>query len=117
MSDVLCLQTKVRNISSQPLSYGYLIKLGIFKQLRSGEEASGFGNLFQMVQDNVLEAQALQRDLQAGRIAIVSVPAPIIGDPVNDTVRMLEINDGMLEHDDPCWGRYVSSGGIADGGN
>jgi hypothetical protein len=108
VSDIRCLKTTVRNISGARMIFGYLPPHG--KDLDSNEEISFYGNLFEIVAGNARKRNSLAADLQAGRLVVTQTPAPHYYDAENDTVRILEINDGVLTHDDPCWGRYVSSG-------
>lgn len=116
MSDITNLKTTVRNISGAKRTFGYLPHNG--KTLRSNEEYSFFGNIFEMLaaKNNKRDINALATDLLAGNLVVTSTPSQHYYDPVGDTVQVLKINNGVLVQDDPSWGHYVSSG-VIDGDN
>lgn len=102
-----CLETKVRNVSGKTLSFGYLPPHG--RRLAAGEELSFFGNLVDLLSRNKRKRSALVRDLEAGRLVIVETPSQHYFDLTDDVTKVLGVDAGAVEVNDPCWGEYSSS--------
>jgi hypothetical protein len=102
---VSCLYTTVINTgATRPI--GYLGKHG--KRLAAGEQFSEPGHLPDKLRDNLRKFHSLERDLDEGRLAILSTPSVHLYDDTLDVAKVLELNNNSLSAQDPCWGSYVS---------
>lgn len=101
------LYTTVINPTEQSRTYGYLGAHG--RTLAAGEQYLHPGNLLDQLASKPRQHAALVRDLDAGDLAIMSTPAPILWDNTADEAKVLVLADGTLGVTDSEFGPYSSS--------
>jgi hypothetical protein len=104
--DMSCLFTTVRNNSGQQRRFGFLPPHG--RQLAADEEFTMFGNITEVMvaQQRVTSKRridALMRAIDAGDLVITETPRPILQDQDTAAIKMLELRNGTLSAEDPCW--------------
>lgn len=82
MADTLDLYTTLKNIGSAERFFGYVGRHG--KRLAAAATVTVFGHLSAQLGWNRRKQQALERDLLASKITILSTPRPIIKDTAAD---------------------------------
>jgi hypothetical protein len=102
-----CYKTKVRNISGADRVFGWVPPHG--KKLEAGEEYEIYGDLSAHLAGNKRQSDGFQRDVDNGRIAVVSTPIDHHYDTVHAETKLLGIHDHAVRMDDPCGGAYSSS--------
>lgn len=109
MSEITCLQTKVRNMSGKEAFFGFLPPHG--KRLASGEEYSYFGGVDTLYSSITKKRHrtALQNAVNNGKIVIVQTPTPHYYDATLDVTKILAVQNSVVNDVDPCWGDYSSS--------
>ena len=103
------IQTKVRNISSKSLFFGYLGAHGV--RLAPGEEYSQDGDLVAKLSSNprkVRQLNGLKADLDSV-LAIVGTPKDHFYDETKDATKVLQVDNGVITAVDPSYGAYSSS--------
>lgn len=104
------LQTKVRNTHTTSLYYSYLGSHGV--RLAAGAEHTEDGDLVSKINSGRAAKRrltALNADLAADRIAIVSTPKDHFYDEEADETKILRVHSGAITAIDPSWGAYSSS--------
>lgn len=108
MPDTSCLYTTVKNPLAFPRTYGYLGAHG--KLLPAGAHFTQIGDLVDtLIGDKRYKKRgtaALERDLLADKIEIITTPRPILKDAATFDIKMLNLTGGVLGTLDPCWGAY-----------
>ncbi len=110
--DTSCLYSVVKNTSNKRRVFGFLPPHG--RELDADEEFVSFGNIVDNLGGNRgsepsvkrRDQVAFERAIADGDLKIMSTPAVILRD-IDDnsglTVKMLQLNAGVLEDVDPCW--------------
>lgn len=105
LMDTSCLYSTVKNIGASALFFGYLGRRG--KTLAVGEQYTIKGHVLDAVRNEDRSGDkhidALLRDVEAGRLDIVSTPAPLFSDAVTGQTKTFAVNNGTLQVIDPCW--------------
>lgn len=108
MPDTTCLYTTVKNPLSFSRTYGYLGAHG--KTLPAGAHFTQIGDLVDVMTGDkrykVRATDALERDILADKIEIISTPRPILKDGSTSDIKMLDLDAAALGVVDPCWGAY-----------
>lgn len=111
MADTSDLFTTVKNPLASTHVYGYLGYHG--KTLLAGAEFTQIGNLIDYAAagkpTHKRWTDAIQRDLLAGRIVLISTPRVILKDTVTKAIKGLKLTSGALGTVDPSWGAYTDS--------
>lgn len=110
MSDVSSLFTTYKNTMQTSHFFGYLGLHG--RTLLSGAKYTSFGWPRPFTSShgrapNSRWANALQRDLLAGRIEVLTTPGVILHDLVTNEVKVLSLSGQALGSVDPSWGAYT----------
>ena len=111
--DTSCLYSTVKNTSGVPKFFGFLPPHG--RTLAANQEFTVFGDIRHQVGTNQGGERSVQRRslvafenaLNAGHLEIVNTPSPVLQDTVTNDPQMLQINDGTLAAQDPCWHNSV----------
>jgi hypothetical protein len=105
------LYTTVRNPLTNARTYGYLGAAG--RLLPAGAHFTFIGDLVStLIGDKRYKRRqtaALERDLLAGRIELISTPRIILRDATTAAIKVLDLNGGVLGTLDPSWGAYVDT--------
>ncbi len=101
-----CLFSSVKNISGGTLKFGFLPPHG--RELEDDEEFTFIGDVVEaVIRGERVTSQrnldALKRALANEQLVIVKTPNPILYDDVTELSKMLDIQNGTLGVDDPCW--------------
>ena len=112
MADTTMLFTTVKNPAGATKTFGYLGAHG--KTLPGLAHFSQIGSLVDAIAHDTIfksyrKTDALQRDLIAGVIEIISTPAVILKDSVSGAIKALSLSGGALGVVDPSWGAYTDS--------
>lgn len=103
-----CLNTRLKNISGGTLNFSYLPPHG--RVLADDGAIEIAGDLMTYFHTggrmNKRKLDAFIADLEAGRLAVVHTPNPILFDYANTISKMLRLNSGTLSSADPCYGAY-----------
>jgi hypothetical protein len=98
------LYTLVRNTSGKKLFFGYLRPQGI--TLADDEEYAVPGNLVDAFRRDGRKLRALEADLAAKALAIISTPAAVVIDSATFAVKTVGVTSGALALSDPSYGAF-----------
>lgn len=101
-----CLYSTVKNVSGGTLKFGFLPPHG--RELEDDEEFTVMGDIVEaVIRGERVTSQrnldALKRAIAEEKLYIVETPRPILYDDVTQVSKMLDIQNGSLGVDDPCW--------------
>lgn len=103
-----CLQSTVKNTSGATKTFSFLPGHGA--TLTAGQEKSYTGDITGLIaQKSKRELDSFLAALDAGDIAIVSTPSPLLYDEVDDQTQKLTLANSGLFATDPCWSDSGSS--------
>lgn len=110
MADTTMLFTTVRNPSGQARTYGYLGAHG--RTLPGLGHFSQIGDLIDAIAPNNIsktyrKTNAIQRDLLANRLVLITTPALILKDSATSAIKAVKLTGGVLGIVDPSWGAYT----------
>jgi hypothetical protein len=110
MADTTMLFTTVKNPLGQSKTYGYLGAHG--KTLPGLGHFSQIGDLIDAIAPDTIyksyrKSNAIQRDLLASRLVIITTPALILKDTANSQIKAVKLTGGALGIIDPSWGAYT----------
>ena len=99
------LVSTVKNTSGQRRFFGELPPKG--RELAADQEFTVYGDIREAIVNKAADRQearrsilALERDLQAARLQIISTPSPILKDGVTGEPTVLVVNSGVLGSSD-----------------
>ena len=109
MADSICLETKVRNMSGKAAVFGFLPPHG--KKLQAGGEYVFFGSATGLLQaiTSKRKKEAFVKAVKAGKLVVVSTPAPLFYDEVLDVTKTIKVANNAISTADPCGITYSSS--------
>jgi len=110
MADTTMLYTTVKNPLGASRPFGYLGAHG--RTLPGLAHFSQIGDLVDAIAPDTIyksyrKTNALQRDLLAGRIVIITTPALILKDTATSAIKAVKLTGGALGIVDPSWGAYT----------
>ncbi len=108
--DHSCLVTTLKNVSEQRRFFGFIPPHG--KELESDEEINVIGHILEAIQRGDRfgnrNTNAFLDALDANLIEIISTPAPILFDETLGVSKILQIDNGAVTLEDPCWETSLS---------
>lgn len=110
MADTTMLYTTVKNPSPQARTYGYLGAHG--RTLAGLAHFSQIGDLIDAIAPDTIyksyrKTNAIQRDLLANRLVLITTPALILKDSATGAIKAVKLTGGALGVVDPSWGAYT----------
>lgn len=105
MSSLGKYKTVVRNTSGGTRFFGYLPKFGA--KLAAGADFVYTGDLMAWIGNKTRYADQFEKDLHAGNLTIIQLPASVVFDATATRVRVLGVNSGTVTVGDPADGSYI----------
>lgn len=110
--DTSCLKSAVKNVSGDTKYFGFLPPTGL--SLEADEEVEFMGRVEDAIARSCDDGGTLRRkmkglfaSIEAGNLIITKQPNPIVEDTVTGDPRILVVNNGTVNDDDPCFNDSV----------